>query len=159
MNESPGEKTRSEETTETSTKGTRASKRGRKKSTATPTKGRVGSSKKLMAAAEEPPESKTPATEKPVPLPPPQKTSQYVVTIDNATGLPTKIEKLDADTGEKKELSQAEYLQLGSMYTNPYTSPLTSGLTDYLGTPGASESLNAAYYQGVMDYLKALNLL
>jgi len=111
-----------------------------------------------MAAAEKPPESKTPATEKPVQLPPPKRTSQYVVTIETATGLPTKIEKLDADTGEKRELSQSEYLQLGSTYTNPYTNPLTSGFTES-ATPGTSEDVTTAYYRGVIDYLKALNLV
>jgi|ERR1044072_1775384 hypothetical protein len=164
MNETPGERTRSDEKTEKPrTSPTKASKRAGKKPAATKTakatKATVRArTRKMMADAEEPPVSKTPATEKPVQLPPPKKTSQYVVTVDNATGLLTKIEKLDADTGDRKELSQAEYLQLGSMYTSPYTNPLTSGFTDVLGTPGATEDLSSAYYRGVMDYLKALNL-
>jgi len=121
------------------------------------TKGQAGTSSKARMMAEDTPEpSKTPATEKPVKLTPPERTSQYVVTVDNTTGIPTKIEKLDSSTGERKELSQAEYLQLGAAYTNPVAA--MSGVPGYLGAPSASEGLNSAYYKGVLDYLNALGL-
>src|SRR3712207_4758621 len=48
------------------------------------------------------------ATEKPVPLSRAKETSQYVVTVNNQTGVAVKIERLNEETGERTELSQAE---------------------------------------------------
>lgn len=163
MNNQTGatEKNRSDEGTEKSAtskaRRIRGAKRSRKPINTTASKAPAGTSSKAKVAAEvaKPEPSKTLATEKPVKLPSPQRTSQYVVTLDNTTGIPTKIEKLDSSTGERKELSQAEYLQLGSLYTNPPLAAM-SGVTG--GTPSTSEALNSAYYKGVLDYLNALGL-
>lgn len=81
------------------------------------------------------------ATEQPVPSTPVKKTSQYVVTVDNQTGLPVKIEKLDSATGARKELSSEEYGQALAF------GGLSSAETD---------NLVRAYYQGVTDYINAL---
>src|SRR5262249_16604550 len=35
-----------------------------------------------------------------------QSTAQYIVTVDNHTGQPTKIEKLNAETGQRSELTR-----------------------------------------------------
>jgi len=153
------EKDRSDEATKKSgtSKARRvrgASKKSRKgESINAASKAQVGTGSKAKMMVEEPEPSRTPATEKPVKLPHPERTSQYVVTIDNTTGMPHKIEKLNSSTGERKELSQAEYLQLGSLYTNPVAA--MSGTTGASSTSGA---LNSAYYKGVLDYLHALGL-
>jgi hypothetical protein len=91
--------------------------------------------------------SEPPATEKPatpsIPL-----TSQYVVTVNNVTGLLKKIEKLDEATGDQTELSGEEYTQwLG--YASPavysdvilmQTQLYYQSLTDYMNMLGVSSS-------------------
>ena len=88
----------------------------------------------------------TPVTEKPVPTSPAKRTSQYLVTVDNLTGLPTKIEKLDEE-GSPKELSKSEYLQVLS-YANSQAA--VSYSAPWTGNPGLAQQ----YYQGVLDCLK-----
>jgi len=80
---------------------------------------------------------------------PEEKISQYVVTVDNQTGLLVKVESLTAG-GERKELSQQEYEQAGllSAADGEPSSELASSAND--------SSLAAAYYQGVNDYLNSL---
>jgi hypothetical protein len=96
------------------------------------------------------------ATEQPVPSAPQEKTSQYVVTVDNKTGLLVKIEKLDEVTNERKELSQEEYERAG-MSANLSSSPSEAGFEPNALPPSAeSDPLLAAYYQGVADYFNAL---
>lgn len=103
--------------------------------------------------------SKTPVTEKPVLLAAPKKTSQYLVTIDNSTGVAVSIEKIDPGTGKKKELSQAEYLQLVSSNVNPLPVANFQSLGGYSGAPATDNAaLTEAYYRGVVDYLNALGL-
>jgi hypothetical protein len=89
------------------------------------------------------------ATEQPVPSVPEEKLSQYIVTVDNQTGLLAKVEKLAA-AGERMELSQEELEQVGlfSAAGGENTSELASSTDD--------NSLLAAYYQGVADYLNNL---
>jgi hypothetical protein len=94
------------------------------------------------------------ATEQPVPSTPLKKTSQYVVTVDNQTGLPVKIEKLDA-TGKRKELTGEEYGQALAFGSLP---PTSAGEMESLAQASAEETdtLVKAYYQGIADYINAL---
>lgn len=94
------------------------------------------------------------ATEQPVPSAPQKKTSQYVVTVDNQTGLPVKIEKLE-HTGKRKELTKEEYGQ--ALAYSGLSSPFSAGSEDYASaSPEELDSLTQAYYQGVTDYINAL---
>jgi len=130
------------------------------KQTARPAKksrARGHSSKKK---AESKSETKSPtitmASEQPMPTAPQKKTSQYVVTIDNQSGLPVKIEKLDEETGARKELSENEYGQAFSSYSGLSPS-LYGSLGSYVpASPAEAETMVQAYYQGVADYINAL---
>ncbi len=94
-------------------------------------------------------------TEQPVPSVPQEKTSQYVVTVDNQTGLAVKIEKLD-DTGARKEFSPEEYQQalMGANASSTFFETELQG--NELAVFDEKDPLVAAYYQGAADYLKAL---
>ncbi len=97
-------------------------------------------------------------TEKPVPSVPAKKTSQYVVTVDNETGLAVKIEKLDEGTGEHKELSKEEYTAVFAYAS--LAAPYYAGYSAYAPTYSPeSASVVQAYYRGVADYLKGSLLL
>jgi hypothetical protein len=94
------------------------------------------------------------ATEKPVFNAPVKETSIYVVTVDNRTGLATKIERLNDETGERKELSVSEYAQAtahSSLSTPPAIPPTSPGATPYSSEANA---LVQAYLQGMIDYYK-----
>lgn len=124
--------------------------------------GRVSSRKAARAAARKASRAadKEPddlVTEKPVPSAPVKNTSQYVVTVDNRTMLPVRIEKLNEDTGERKELSKEEYAQIYS-YASPTPLPSYAGLSGTAPVYSSSEAtaLVQAYYQGVVEYFKAL---
>ena len=94
--------------------------------------------------------------EQPVPSAPQKKTAQYVVTVDNQTGLLVKIEKLDDVKGERKELSQEEYEQV-MMGPNLSSSSFDAGLdSNELASTTENSPLLVAYYRGVADYLNAL---
>jgi hypothetical protein len=96
------------------------------------------------------------ATEAPVPSAPRKKTSQYVVTVDNQTGLPVKIEKLDEATGKRKELTKQEYEQ-SLAYAGLSTASVFGGLEGSAQASSAStDDMVQAYYQGVADYINAL---
>jgi hypothetical protein len=114
-------------------------------------------------------DSKTPVTEKPVLQPSPPRTSQYLVTIDNFSGLPTRVEKVNSETGEKKELSESEAMKLAAPFTTPFTAPALASAFGFTNVTGAADSffqespsddpaLTDAYYRGVVDYLHALGL-
>jgi hypothetical protein len=92
-----------------------------------------------------------PVTEEPVATEPVPTATQYVVTVDNQSGVATKVEKLDEKTGERKELSADEYAAMFSFATE--ISSLSSSAP---GETFASDPLTEAYYQGVSDYLRAL---
>jgi hypothetical protein len=93
-----------------------------------------------------------PATEKPVYNAPVKETSVYVVTLDNRTGLPTKIERLNEETGERKELSVSEYAQVPAYWglsPPPIVAPTSLSATAY---PSGVNPLAQAYVQGMIDY-------
>ena len=97
------------------------------------------------------------ATEKPVPSVPAKKTSQYVVTVDNTTGVAVKVEKLDEDTGERKELTKSEYAQLQggvSLAASPFNTGFSGSAAAV--SPVESSAVIQAYYRGIADYLNAL---
>lgn len=97
------------------------------------------------------------ATEKPVPSAPVQKTSQYVVTVDNQTGVASKIEKLDDETGARQELTGDEYAQVlfyGGFSAAPFYAGLGAHMTSSAVPEG--EALVQAYYRGVSAYLDSL---
>ena len=94
-------------------------------------------------------ESQAMATERPAPVTPQKKTTQYVVTVDNQTGMTLKIERLDEDSGKRKELSKEEYGQ-ATAYAG-----LLAG-QDVSASAGDAEALVQAYYRGMADYLNAL---
>jgi hypothetical protein len=91
-----------------------------------------------------------PVTEKPVATR--RKISQYVVSVDGATGSIVKIEKLDEQTGKPKEFTQAEYAAAYSFasYAAPYYAAYAASLYDPLSSPAVQ-----AYVKGIADYLKA----
>lgn len=98
------------------------------------------------------------ATEKPVPSTPVEKTTQYVVTVDNQTGAASKIEKLDDKTGERQELTRDEYAQV-MLYASFSSSPFYAGIGAYTPSSSSAEDdpLLKAYYRGVSDYLNSLS--
>ena len=101
---------------------------------------------------------KTPITEKPVPSAPEKgRTSQYVVTVDERTSGILKIERLNAETGERKELTAEEYAGVIA-YTN-LISPYLAGLAAYAMSqpPLGGISPVQAYYRGMADYFQALS--
>lgn len=113
-----------------------------------------GATKSSAPAAEQP---QTLATEQPVPSAPVKKTSQYVVTVDNQTGLTTRIEKLDETTGARKELSREEYLQVLSYASGTSAAPLYGGFSDLVpASSPETDYLTQAYYKGVAAFLNAL---
>lgn len=81
--------------------------------------------------------------------PPAPATSQYVVTIDNATGIPMKIEMLDTLTSKRKELTAAEYALAAGFSSGTEASPPLS-VSD-------ANAVVEAYYRGVTDYLEAIS--
>jgi hypothetical protein len=114
----------------------------------------------------EPRESRGFATETPVIPKHPPRTTEYVVTVDNRTGLAFRIERLDAETGERREISAGEYTLIYPFGRPP--DPLarkrareaSSGFSE--GANGGEEgngdsTLLEAYYRGVADYLKTLS--
>jgi hypothetical protein len=103
-----------------------------------------------------------PVTEKAVAAAPAKATSQYVITVDNKTGMPTKIETLDAESGQRKELSPHEYAAM-AYYCMAYgMAPPTAAMSGVASSSAASPGsavvtpLIQAYWNGYTDYLKAL---
>ena len=94
--------------------------------------------------------SLTPVTEKPVAIR--RKISQYVVSVDDATGAIVRIETLDEKTGKPREFTQEEYAAAYGFasYVAPYYAAYTASLYDPLSSPAAQ-----AYLKGISDYLKA----
>jgi hypothetical protein len=80
--------------------------------------------------------------------PPAAVTSQYVVTINNATGLPVKIERLDPGTGKRQELDASAYAESAT--------PSAGGAAAMSAGPAETNAIVSAYYQGVADYLAAI---
>lgn len=97
--------------------------------------------------------TEAPETGKPVERP---TFTEYVVTVNNQTGLATKIEKLSGETGERKELSSNEYAAAFAYATGTAFSTPLSAYNAMASAPNAEE-LVRAYYQGVSDYLKNLS--
>jgi hypothetical protein len=74
--------------------------------------------------------------------------TEYTVTIDNRTGLPVAIQKVDEATGEKRDLTAGDYATLcygGS----------AASLSAPAGTAAATDPHTLAYYQGAADAAKA----
>jgi len=94
--------------------------------------------------------SAPPVTEKPVATR--RKISQYVVSVDDATGSIIKIEKIDEQTGKPREFTQEEYaVAYGfASYVAPYYAACAASLYDPLSSPAVQ-----AYVKGISDYLKA----
>ncbi len=114
-----------------------------------------------------PPASKPPAslpvTEKPVP--PVKKITEYVVSIDDATGAAVKIEKIDPKTGQRRELTPEEYsgaysfTSTGDAYIAAFAEPsVAPSFAAFATTPytPSSDAVMEAYFKGIMDYFKAL---
>lgn len=77
-------------------------------------------------------------------------TSEYVLTVDDATGQVTAFERLDRRTGERRPLTNEEYA-LASTYAAIGAS---GGLM--AAVPGLSVGIAQVYYAGVLDYLNTL---
>ncbi len=92
-------------------------------------------------------ESRAMATERPARVTPEKRTSQYVVTVDNQTGMTVKIERLDEATGRRKELSTEEYGQAMAY---------AGAGQDVSASAGDADALVQAYYRGLADYFNAL---
>lgn len=93
-----------------------------------------------------------PATEKPVYNAPVKETSVYVVTVDNRTGFPTKIERLNEESGERKELSTSEYVQAQTYWGLPMPSTLAPAGLSASAYPAEVNPLLQAYVRGMIDY-------
>lgn len=91
-----------------------------------------------------------PVTEKPVATR--RKISQYVVSVDDATGSITKIEKLDEKTGERKQFNQGDYVAAYGCanYAAPHYAAYAASLNDPLSSPAVQ-----AYLKGIADYVRA----
>lgn len=113
------------------------------KAAATP-KGVSEMAKKSPSTAAVTKRKSPPVTEKPAEVPALEMTSEYVVTVNNLTGLLAKIEKVDGATGSRAELSADEYTQ-----TLGYPSP-----SAYADQMFAQVQL---YYQGLSDYVNAMS--
>jgi hypothetical protein len=111
------------------------------------------------------PGPKVPVTEKPVPTRRPaasrsatprsatsRKISQYVVSVDDATGGIVKIEKLDEQTGESREFTAEEYTAAYSFAScaAPYYAAYAASLYDPLSSVAVQE-----YMKAMADYLRA----
>ena len=83
------------------------------------------------------------AVEKPPRSAPGSRTTKYIVTVDNMTGLPLKVEKIT-------EASVA-----GGEATTSTVSPASLATPFAAGTPDPS-ALVQAYYRGIADYLNAI---
>lgn len=97
------------------------------------------------------------ATEMPVPTV--RRISQYLVSVDDTTGTVVRIEKVDPDKGDKKELSQDEYAAAYAYagYSAPYYATYAASLYDPLSDPAIQTYMKAAadYAKAYMDYVKA----
>jgi hypothetical protein len=96
-------------------------------------------------------QSQVPATERPVPLK--RKIAEYVLSVDEETGVIVTIEKLDPGTGTRTELTQEEYAAAYSyaFYAGPYYAGYAAALFDPLSTPAAQ-----AYLKNIAKYAKTL---
>jgi hypothetical protein len=102
------------------------------------------------AEAAKPGETGTvPATEKPIYNVPEKQTSFYVVTVDNRTGSATKIERLNEDNGQRKELSASEYASISTYWGVPTSAAAGTDMTTYLSL---TNPLVQAYVKGMVDY-------
>jgi len=90
-----------------------------------------------------------------------QQGEQWVITFGEE-GQVAKIEKLNAETGERNELSEEEYAAAfgmgvsGAMGASTYESAYYQGASDAMdATYGASgmSPEEIAYYQGMTDYM------
>jgi hypothetical protein len=95
-----------------------------------------------------PGEQEPPVAEKPVATR--RKISQYVVSVDDATGFTVKVEKLDEATGQRKELTQEEYAAAYALvsYAMPYYAAYTAPLYDPM-------QAYRSYLKALADYWKA----
>ena len=106
------------------------------------------------------PAAEVPVTEQPVGSKPVPVTTQYVITVDNETGIATKVERIDEETADRREISADEYAAMYS-YSAGMSSPELASFMSF-SAPGASfgyDPLREAYYRGVADYLQALTRL
>ena len=104
-------------------------------------------------AAEKPEEP--PVTEKPVPT----ETAlvQYLVSVDSAKGIVVKIERVDEKTGERRELTQEEYV--AAYAATSYPASYYAGYTAYPYAPVTSTPAMEAYWaylKAISDYVKTL---
>lgn len=88
-------------------------------------------------------------------------TTQYIVTVDNKTGLATKIERYKEDTGERKELSATEYgqalaysaaLPASTLGSAASSTPFRTAAPAVPGTAADWNMLVQAYVQGMVDF-------
>jgi hypothetical protein len=95
-------------------------------------------------------EKEAPVTEKPVATR--RKISQYVVSVDDATGCIIKMEKQDEKTGERKEFTQQEYAAAYACGSSaaPYYAAYAASLYDPVSSPAVQ-----AYLKSISDYIKA----
>src|SRR6516162_9455991 len=106
------------------------------------------------ASAASAPAAEVPVTEQPVGSKPVPVTTQYVITVDNETGIATKVERIDEETADRREISADEYAAMYS-YSAGMSSPELASFMSF-SAPGASfgyDPLREAYYRGVADYL------
>ena len=77
----------------------------------------------------------------------------YVVAVDETTGLAVKIERLDEQTGARRELSLEEYASAYAFagYAAPFYAAYAATLVDPYDHPAMR-----AYYKGLADYTRAL---
>ena len=96
--------------------------------------------------------AEVPATEKPIYNVPVKETSAYVVTVDNRTGHVTKIERLNEEGGERKEISAAEYAYLLTYWGLAIPSTVAPGGLSATSSTSQTHPLVQSYLQGMIDY-------
>jgi hypothetical protein len=82
------------------------------------------------------------------------KTCEFVVTVDMNTWLPTKIETLNAVTGQRKALSTEEFSAVMS-YCG-YAPPANESIVSQSPETASMSAAEREYWRGYSDYLKAL---
>jgi len=110
---------------------------------APPPEGRRATDRKRAQAAAAPVDAT--ATEKPVKAGVAPPTTKYIVTVDNVTGLPLKIEKLTEEKDKQEGKPASTSATPAAMTTTTVAAPAPD-----------PTAIVQAYYKGIADYLNAI---
>ncbi len=95
------------------------------------------------------------ATEIPPKTPSPERQSQYVVIINNTTGLVMKIDKLNEEANERKQLTGQDYVRVARQLTTA-TQPLSAAMNTLTSQPKVPSMLNAPAFTKLAAHATAV---